>query len=631
MAKIFSPTWAGVVGVTPLRALRMLVALALGASSLFAGTTSTIVLQPGVLNAPYSVAVPNATRNLGYAYSLVSGKLPSGIALDTLNGVLSGTPTQAGTFSFTVRATSSTTQIQRDFSLIVTSPTGLYVATSVLPPASLANSYSTTLAASGGNPPFTWTVASGQLPTGAWLGRSSGVLSGNISQTGYFPFQVQITDRSGQIATRNLSLTVNPPSAGKGITIPATFSGMHINLPSTPWPTVPVGAVRLWDSGTPWAQIETANGTYDWSVLDSRVNQALAAGADILYDLGRTPAFAQCSATNAKCGSGVPVTCSYPDGTSAAGQCYPPNDLAVDGTGSNQHWIDWVTAVANRYRTRIKFYEIWNEPDISGMWQGTNAQLVRMEQDAHCIVVGTGCNSLSHYSQIGIDPSALVTTPAFTSTSGVTVANATSAFLQAGGKLYADIIAFHGYLGRDKDPECVLNTFAAMQNAAASANLQGKPIFNTEGSWGSVAWITDPDQQQSFVARYMILQQSAGVRRFYWYSWDKGAAPLWSRTGGVSPAGVAHGQVSEWLTGATLTVPCMNNGTVWTCSYTKPGGYSSMAVWDTSQTCSAGVCTTSNFAVPGGYTYRQDLDGNKTAISTSAVRIGLKPILLENQ
>lgn len=74
----------------------------------------------------------------------------------------------------------------------------------------------------------------------------------------------------------------------------------------------------------------------------------------------------------------------------------------------------------------------------------------------------------------------------------------------------------------------------------------------------------------------------------------------------------------------------MNNGTVWTCSYTKPGGYQSMAVWDTSQTCSGGVCTTSGFTVPAAYTYRQDLDGNKAPISSS-VRIGLKPILLENQ
>lgn len=632
MAKIFSPTWAGVVPVAPLRLLRTVAALlALSASSLFA-TNSTIILQPGVLNAPYSVAVPNATKNLGYAYSVISGKLPSGITLDSQNGVLSGKPSQTGSFSFTVRATSSTTQIQRDFSLTVTAATGLYVTTSVLPSASLGNSYSTTLSASGGTAPYSWMVSSGQLPTGIWLARSSGVLSGNLSQaqTGVFLFQVQITDRSGQVATRSLSLTVNPPSAGKGITIPAGFSGMHINLQNTPWPSIPVGAVRLWDSGTGWAQVETASSTYDWSVLDTRVNQALAAGADVLYDLGRTPTFAQCSPTNRNCGSGVAVTCSYDDGSNGTGQCYPPNDLTVTGGGANQHWIDWVTAVANRYRTRIKFYEIWNEPDIAGMWQGTNAQLVRMEQDAHCIIVGTGCNSLSHYSQIGIDPSASVTTPAFTSTTGLTVANAMSAFLQAGGGPYADVIAFHGYLGRNKDPECVLNTFAAMQNAVAGASQQGKPIFDTEGSWGSVAWITDPDQQQSFVARYMILQQSAGVRRFYWYSWDKGSAPLWSRTAGVSPAGVAHGQVSEWITGATLTTACMNNGTVWTCSYTKPGGYQSMAVWDTSQTCSGGVCTTSGFTVPAAYTYRQDLDGNKAPISSS-VRIGLKPILLENQ
>lgn len=632
VSKIFPPTWTGFSQSVPFGALRFLAAaLILSTAFVFAGS-SPVNLHPGVVNAPYSVAVPNATKNLGYVYSLVSGSLPPGLVLDTQQGVLSGTPSQSGTFAFTLTATSSITQIQRDFSLTVTSPTGLAVTTSVLPSATLGIAYSTTLTATGGNPPFTWTVISGQLPTGAWLGRSSGVLSGNISDTGQFPVQVQIADRSGQTASRSLTLVVNPPSGGRGYTIPASFSGMHINLQSTPWPAIPVGAVRLWDSNTGWAQIETANGTYDWSVLDTRVNQALAAGADLLYDLARTPTFAQCSATNKRCGSGVPVTCSYGDGGTGAGQCYPPNDLNVDGTGANQYWIDWVTAVATRYRTRIKFYEIWNEPDITGMWQGTNAQLIRMEQDAHCIIVGTGCSTLSHYSQTGIDPSALITTPAFTSTtSGTTVANATSAYLQAGGGAYADVIAFHGYLGKDKPAEYFLNTFAAMQNAMATASQQSKPLFDTEGSWGSTPWIYDPDQQQSWLARYMLVQQSAGIRRFYWYSWDKGTNPLWSHSSGISPAGIAHGQVSEWITGATLTTPCMNIGTVWTCSYTKPNGYQSMAVWDTSQTCSGGVCSSSSFKVPSGYTYWQDLDGNKNRISTTSIRIGLKPILLENQ
>src|SRR5258708_14422074 len=55
---------------------------------------------------------------------------------------------------------------------------------------------------------------------------------------------------------------------------------------------------------------------------------------------------------------------------------------SVDGSGTNQHWIDWVTAVVTRYKGKISYYEIWNEPNNTAMWQGTNAQLVRLAGDA---------------------------------------------------------------------------------------------------------------------------------------------------------------------------------------------------------------------------------------------------------
>ncbi len=633
-SKNTSPTWAGFSAFLSRDFLRFVefiaVILAMICAKPAAAATSSIALPPALVNVPYRATVPAPSKNVGYIYSLVAGQLPSGTTLDRQAGVISGIPAQSGTSSFTLLAVSSTSQMQRDFFLTVTSPPPLAITTSSLPAASLSAAYSATLISSGGMAPFSWSVTSGQLPSGSQLSRV-GVLSGVIAQTGQYPLQIQVVDAAGQRSSRPLALVVNPPSGGKGTTVSAGFSGMHINQPNTPWPSVPVGSVRLWDSGTGWAQIETASATYDWSVLDARVNEASAAGADVLYDFARTPPWAQCAPTNKSCGSGVTVTCSYNDGSSGPGQCYPPNDLSVDGSGSNQHWINWVTAVVTRYRTRIKFYEIWNEPDMPAMWQGTNPQLIRMEQDARCIVIGTGCNSRSHYTQTAIDPTALITTPAFTSTSGLVVGKAASAFLQAGGGAYADVIAFHGYLGQDKPAESVLNTIATLQNGLVAAGQQSKPVFDTEGSWGSLAWITDAGEQQAWLARYMILQQSAGVQRFYWYSWDSGAAALWSRANGISAAGTAHGQVSDWLTGATLLTPCTNVGTVWTCSYTKPGGYRSMTVWDAAQTCSAGVCTKSKFAVPVGYTYWQDLDGNKNHITTSAIAIGARPILLENQ
>jgi len=87
------------------------------------------------------------------------------------------------------------------------------------------------------------------------------------------------------------------------------------------------------------------------------------------------------------------------------------------------------------------------------------------------------------------------------------------------------------------------------------------------------------------------------------------------------------------MVGAMLTSPCtaLNNGTVWTCGFTSSGGVQEQAVWDTSQSCSNGSCTTSTYTPNSVYTSYEDLTGKTTAISGGTVQIGAKPTLLVNQ
>ena len=61
-----------------------------------------------------------------------------------------------------------------------------------------------------------------------------------------------------------------------------------------------------------------------------------------------------------------------------------------DGSGSNEAFKRFVTNVATHYGTRIKYWEVWNEHNMTGQWQGTDAQLVRMAEDARCIIAGKG-------------------------------------------------------------------------------------------------------------------------------------------------------------------------------------------------------------------------------------------------
>ncbi len=438
-----------------------------------------------------------------------------------------------------------------------------------------------------------------------------------------------------------------PPSGGGGggggSAVAPFFFGMHINNPNSPFPStanVPIAGVRLWDTQTSWATTNTSSGVYDWTSLDFRVNQALTNKVDVLYDFARTPAWAQCANNNPQCGSAdTTITCAYamiPPPEGGPGECFPPNDLNKDGSGPNQHWIDWVTAVVTRYKGKISYYEIWNEPNNTAMWQGTNAQLVRLAGDARCIIVGDkGCNPQSTYSQTKIDPSAKVLTPGWGNpidSIGPYLIMPLNGVVGVTGASLADIAAFHGYPGQNP-PEQVLKIYGTLSGLLQGSGL---PVFDTEGSWGAsggISSISDPDQQAAFTARYLLVQQSAGIQRLYWYGWDlaSGNGTLWTSSSGLTLAGVAYQQTELWVSGATLTAPgCAANGSVWTCAYTRSGGYQALVVWDASQTCSNGSCTTSTFTLPSSpqFTQYQDLAGNTHAVS-GTVAIGAKPILLE--
>lgn len=68
------------------------------------------------------------------------------------------------------------------------------------------------------------------------------------------------------------------------------------------------------------------------------------------------------------------------------------------------------------------------------------------------------------------------------------------------------------------------------------------------------------------------------------------------------------------------------NGTVYTCALD-----SGQIVWDTAQSCSDGICTTSTYAYPADYNWYRDLSGNRVALNSTTVQIGYKPIFLEYQ
>ena len=86
------------------------------------------------------------------------------------------------------------------------------------------------------------------------------------------------------------SLLPAPTAVAATPRVKSAFFGMTDNDP-TSWPSEPVGAVRLWDTGTTWRDIETRKGVFDFSRLDAQVAAARSHGARVLVVLGQTPRF----------------------------------------------------------------------------------------------------------------------------------------------------------------------------------------------------------------------------------------------------------------------------------------------------------------------------------------------------
>jgi len=153
-----------------------------------------------------------------YTWAVASGALPAGITLSA-TGLLTGTPTAAGTSTAVLQVTDSGRPVQSATQSLpwAVLPPSLVIASTSLPPAGTNTGYSTMLTASGGTPPYTWTITSGALPTGFRLS-AAGEITGSTAQPTTAALQITVSDAGepAQTATQALSLTVaaSPLSIG---------------------------------------------------------------------------------------------------------------------------------------------------------------------------------------------------------------------------------------------------------------------------------------------------------------------------------------------------------------------------------------------------------------------------------
>lgn len=213
-------------------------------SGLSAQANVSLAVSPGLLTIS-NTALPNATPGAPYqatlaatggiapyAWVLSSGTLPNGITL-AANGLLSGTPTTASVATFSVRVTDTPNgqvgytggAATRDFTITVGAG-ALTISPITLPASVVGQPFTPTLTATGGTPPYVWSVSSGSTPAGVTLG-STGTFSGTPTAAGPSNFTVQVRDSAGATASRDFSVNT---IAGLNIT-PTTLDDGVVGTP----------------------------------------------------------------------------------------------------------------------------------------------------------------------------------------------------------------------------------------------------------------------------------------------------------------------------------------------------------------------------------------------------------------
>ncbi len=160
--------------------------------------------------APFSYQLTVTGGTSPFTWSIVSGALPAGLSLNTQTGLLSGTPASAGASTFTAQVTDSVSRTaQKSFVINVAPanlPLKLDLAATVQAVRGMPFAYQPE--ATGGTPPYAWSIASGALPAGLALDGGTGAIGGTASVSGDFNVTLAVRDQRDERATGSIVINV---------------------------------------------------------------------------------------------------------------------------------------------------------------------------------------------------------------------------------------------------------------------------------------------------------------------------------------------------------------------------------------------------------------------------------------
>jgi hypothetical protein len=234
-----------------------------------------------------------------YSWTLASTTIPAGLSLAT-SGAITGTPTSSLYALVTAKVTdSAAASVTGNFVLNITAATPPPAITTgaTLPPGTVGAAYSLALTATGGTPPYVWSVPPSDLPDGLALS-AAGLISGTPTTQGSNNFTVQLTDATQALASKTLSLAINQPVVTQTSALAHFTAGggwkSSLYLVNTTVSAITID-VKLWsDTGDPLTLDMTATiGGVTHSLSAPELSETLPSDATLLIEsdaLGATVA-----------------------------------------------------------------------------------------------------------------------------------------------------------------------------------------------------------------------------------------------------------------------------------------------------------------------------------------------------
>lgn len=368
-----------------------------------------------------------------------------------------------------------------------------------------------------------------------------------------------------------------------GPVISTRLFGLHAPIGFTP-PTVTAGYLRLWDSDVSWRDVETADNVYDWRAFDAAM--ARAGGTPVMYVLGNTPAWAN-------------------DGQ--AGNV-PPNNQAKAA--------EFISAVCQRYGSRISSYEAWNEGNLTTFWTGYMTLLGDLTRVVSEAVRGCGTGAEVVASSAGARADGGFATRYKDYLSSLREFN-----------WPVDAYAVHSYPAADGGPAQRIEELGQFKAMLSLTGAPAKPVYDTELNYGLAG--PGPSRPRvpiddrlgaAWLSQTFIQSAQYGVDSAFWYLWTTSDYSLLGMqfNPGTPYTNMAWTRTQSWLVGARMQ-RCSAFGSLAGCQLTDSRGVNATLLWSSTDAPAVADIT-------GLGTMCTTLDDSACNRSGNTVTVGAAPV-----